>query len=428
MDHLHIHEVGELIRKVRKGRGLRLEDLADENISPATISNIERGVPHVNTQKAQYLLKKLNLDMNDLQQMMVSSQTEQAELEHQFSAAETLVDLGQPLLAEKWLQQDLDDHHPLAGKRYHIQGRLAMERHDWKKAERLFHQALRIGKDQSDKPSIARSHMELARLRYSTGEWSLSLHHTDSGLDACQEDQTDTRADLLLLRALSFEASGRQAECLQTVRRVWESGSFGPPSTKLEWHRLYGEIMRFNGLLEEAERITAEGLQLARRYRDRNALFRLWALSGRIWMERHMWRRAKVSLRTALVWESLTSDPVLPVSIRIWLGRVCTELEQHEEANEWFRDAVEGSQSCSDPHPHIEALLALGEHYQLRGKHQQAIAQYQHAWNKSQEYRLLPQEYDALFLLTHLWEQNGDDRFHEGMKKLYELQKKMKER
>lgn len=51
MSLLEIHEIGEVIRKVRKDRGLRLEDLADENISPATISNIERGVPHVNLKK-----------------------------------------------------------------------------------------------------------------------------------------------------------------------------------------------------------------------------------------------------------------------------------------------------------------------------------------------------------------------------------------
>jgi transcriptional regulator with XRE-family HTH domain len=39
-----IQELGAIIGKIRKEKGWRLEDLADENISPATISNIERGV------------------------------------------------------------------------------------------------------------------------------------------------------------------------------------------------------------------------------------------------------------------------------------------------------------------------------------------------------------------------------------------------
>lgn len=53
-----IAEIGEVIRKKRKEQGLRLEDLADNNISPATISNIERGINHVNVHKIMYLLKK----------------------------------------------------------------------------------------------------------------------------------------------------------------------------------------------------------------------------------------------------------------------------------------------------------------------------------------------------------------------------------
>ena len=61
MNSLELHEIGEIIRRVRKKRGFQLEDLADEKISPATISNIERGVPHVSYQRAMYLLEKLNL-------------------------------------------------------------------------------------------------------------------------------------------------------------------------------------------------------------------------------------------------------------------------------------------------------------------------------------------------------------------------------
>ena len=63
MNNLDLAQTGELIRKILKERGLRLEDLADENISPATISNIERGIPHVHVDKIRYLLNKLDLDL-----------------------------------------------------------------------------------------------------------------------------------------------------------------------------------------------------------------------------------------------------------------------------------------------------------------------------------------------------------------------------
>ncbi|MFD1425457.1 helix-turn-helix domain-containing protein [Kroppenstedtia sanguinis] len=67
-----IHELGEVIRQERKRQGLRLEDLADENISPATISNIERGASHVRYEKAQYLLDKLGLKLENISALVVA--------------------------------------------------------------------------------------------------------------------------------------------------------------------------------------------------------------------------------------------------------------------------------------------------------------------------------------------------------------------
>ncbi|PTM60024.1 helix-turn-helix protein [Desmospora activa DSM 45169] len=422
-----MHEVGELIRKVRKERGLRLEDLADTNISPATISNIERGLPHVNTQKIDYLLTKLNVSMTDLQQMMANNQSEQEEIAHRLIAAETLIDLGYPHLAEEWVEHTPDDQHPLAVKGYHIKGRLAMERTDWKKGERWLHQALRLAKEDSDTNQIIQSHLELARFYFRLSEWSQSLHHADSGLEVHPpEEDGEIRGELLLLRALTLEVTNRRAECLQTVRQAWESGSLGSPSTQLEWYRLHGEIMRYTGLLEEAGRIAAEGLQLAHRYRDRQALFRLWALSGKIQMDQRNWLQAEISLRTALAWESVISDPKRMASIHIGLGQTYTELNRHEDARLWLHKAVEYSSSCDDPRPLAQALLALGDHYWARGDHQQAASQYQSALERSQEHQLLQLEHDALFHLVQLQEQLGDEQFAHNMRQLYELQKKMR--
>lgn len=77
---LDIHEIGGIIRKVRKERGLRLEDLADDNISPATISNVERGVSHVKMEKVYYILEKLGIPMDQLPEFLLRERDDQAEL------------------------------------------------------------------------------------------------------------------------------------------------------------------------------------------------------------------------------------------------------------------------------------------------------------------------------------------------------------
>ncbi|MFD1425567.1 transcriptional regulator with XRE-family HTH domain [Kroppenstedtia sanguinis] len=72
MGQLSFPEVGEIIGKIRRERGLRLEDLADENISPATISNLERGASHVRQEKMSYLLKKLDIPLERLPEMLLT--------------------------------------------------------------------------------------------------------------------------------------------------------------------------------------------------------------------------------------------------------------------------------------------------------------------------------------------------------------------
>src|SRR5690554_2865525 len=74
LNSIQINEIGELIRKRRREQGLRLEDLADENISPATISNIERGVPYVHQEKVRYVLSKLRLNPEDLPKLLLGEQ------------------------------------------------------------------------------------------------------------------------------------------------------------------------------------------------------------------------------------------------------------------------------------------------------------------------------------------------------------------
>ncbi|MFS8514779.1 MAG: helix-turn-helix domain-containing protein, partial [Planifilum fulgidum] len=104
MDPLEIREIGEVIRKVRKERGMRLEDLADEHISPATISNIERGVPHVSKDKVNYVLDKLGLSLDRLPEMMTREQKKLEDIRLQLTAVESLIEAKENKLAAEKLE------------------------------------------------------------------------------------------------------------------------------------------------------------------------------------------------------------------------------------------------------------------------------------------------------------------------------------
>lgn len=44
---MNLQKIGKLLRSERKKRELRLEDVANDNLSITTLSNIERGLPNV---------------------------------------------------------------------------------------------------------------------------------------------------------------------------------------------------------------------------------------------------------------------------------------------------------------------------------------------------------------------------------------------
>lgn len=53
--HLPLDKIGPILRKKRMELGLRIHDLADEQISRSTISNAERGLPIVTETMYLYL-------------------------------------------------------------------------------------------------------------------------------------------------------------------------------------------------------------------------------------------------------------------------------------------------------------------------------------------------------------------------------------
>lgn len=129
MKTVELQEIGEIIRKIRKQRGLRLEDLADNNISPATISNIERGVPHVSMDKALYLLDKLKIETSQIPFLLMEEENELRNVELELEMVESLWKLKQYDKAmDKIEHLNLEDNHPLAATAAYLKGKCFVKR------------------------------------------------------------------------------------------------------------------------------------------------------------------------------------------------------------------------------------------------------------------------------------------------------------
>lgn len=145
MADLDLIQIGEVIRKVRKRRGLRLEDLADQKISPATVSNIERGVPHVGSEKVMYLLDKLKISLDQIPEILEEENEKMEELLAQLMAVESQLNIidNQKLLNQLH-KLFIGDQHKLAAYRHYLMGRCYFNLNDLKRAERAYYHAIRL--------------------------------------------------------------------------------------------------------------------------------------------------------------------------------------------------------------------------------------------------------------------------------------------
>src|SRR5690606_6580641 len=155
---LEPNEMGEIIRKVRKQKGYRLEDLADGNVSPATISNIERGVPPINQTEALYLLDKLGIPTEQIPHLLLDEQQQLVKLERTLLVLESKLEVGKAREVLHRLESlKIDDSHRLAPLLYYLRGKSWIGVNRLDQAERCFNMAIRLSAQQG-----STSNLELA--------------------------------------------------------------------------------------------------------------------------------------------------------------------------------------------------------------------------------------------------------------------------
>jgi tetratricopeptide (TPR) repeat protein len=434
MNPIEMSEIGEVIRKVRKERGLRLEDLADENISPATVSNIERGVPHVSPTKIQYLMEKLGLDMNQLPELLKDEQQKLQDLWLTLQSIESKLDLG--VTEGLWDQLrglDLDDAHPFAAYYYYLRGKYQKHRRNWKRAEREFSNAIRLA-DQSDEGKQenieAASFNELALCSYYQNNLEQAIRYTENGIEAFQPDQGRRYYKYILMtnKAAYLEKAGRYEEALRAVQELWNHlPEIQNISVVLYLYELRAVLLRRSGMYDEAIRFAQEGLEIARINKQFDRSFDLWSALGSVYMAKKEWKKAEICYRTALSLKGTFEDEAVFVSAYADLGTLYMLQEKWEEAEEALSQAIELGRSLNDALRLVGALLVMGECKQKQQQFQQAIPYLEEALSLTEKYGYKQLQYDALFLLSRSWEQVDRDQFSKTIEQMYQVQVDLKQ-
>ncbi|SDZ29110.1 helix-turn-helix domain-containing protein [Thermoactinomyces sp. DSM 45892] len=430
---ISLHEMGEVIRRVRKERGLRLEDLADENISPATVSNIERGVAHVSPEKVTYLLDKLDIPVQKLPEILEKEQQELQELFVQLQIVSTLREIGKFDEALQTLDSmPVDDHHPLIPQVYYSKGRCYFSKKKYRQAERAFHNAIRSAQQGENRENNIESagYLMLGVICYLQNSLSQALTYANQGLNVWVQGGERLHIRHLLLRnkGVCLQRLGRITEGMQLIQEIWdEVEQVDRIETKLMFYWLRADFSKRSGFLDEAIQFTLQGITLARRNGKLVSLFELWTLLGSIYLEQKKYHLAEQALETAQKLRGSFPDGARLASVYTQFGLLSMVNEELDKSYEYFLEAITISKKYQDAARLISNLSVMGEICRKRGQTAEAIEHLQQAVALAEKHEYKEREAKLWMQLASCYEGIDDKEFIHCMRKTYSLQQTKQE-
>lgn len=429
MDLTGINDIGSAIRRVRKERNLRLEDLADDNISVATISNIERGVSHVKFDKVNYLLKKLKLEIKDLPVILMDSQQELNEIKFQLYRAEYIWRLGKYEEALKHVNDlQLSDQHPLAPFSYYIKGKSLLLLRKWVKAERALYTAINFcnqkGYDKSDNIEAA-CFLEIGMSCFQQNNIEKALEFTESGLDAFIDggDREHIKHSLTLNQLIFMERLGRISEGLNRVQGVWKIvDEIKDHNILLTMYWIHAEFLRRSNINDQAIELAKKGLDLAIRNKNYDRVFDLWSMLGMIYTVKGQWTKAEDCFTSALNAEQLVANPKVKTRAYVWLGKLYMQQDRWDDAKRTIQYAIQNATETDDVPELIKAYMVMGDCSRRVEGDQSAIEYYKKAYSFTQKHSLRKKEYKILFRLAQCVEKLDEKEFIDHIRNMYQIQ------
>jgi tetratricopeptide (TPR) repeat protein len=427
MKEIDVIQIGDVIRKVRKNKNLRLEDLADENISPATVSNIERGVPHVSPDKIMYLLDKLGLTLEQIPQLLESETHRDNKLLIRLMAIESSIGYGDSheLLTEL---DDLNigDDHKFAPTVHYLKGKCHVADGNWKKAEKALYNAIRLANHYKteEKYNIeAAAFCELSVCSYRQNHLEQALQFAESALKTFAEEGERTQIKYIAAanKAAYLERLGRLGEAMKVMEDVWSQIEHMDSTAALRLRETKVNILRKIKMYDEAVKVALEGIEKARLNQHIDQLFDLWSSLGSVYSAKGDWSCAESCFKTALKLGRYVRSKNVLVTTYTKLGLLYMHQDLLEKAHDALSTAIRLSDRSSDAISTTAACLVMGDYHLKRGNTEEAAHFFSQSLDISRKYQNKFLQQKALFRLAKVARNKSQKDFLILLENMYEI-------
>ncbi|MBA4601957.1 helix-turn-helix domain-containing protein [Thermoactinomyces mirandus] len=423
-------EIGKFIKKTRKAKRLRQQDLADENISQVVISYIETGKPEISEEKIRYLLNKLKIRESDYKEFYVEDNKEASkELEEEMKlrliALETIIDLTAPEQGLEELRSiGLPNGSPLDADIYYLKGKYYLYKRNLKRANKYFFQAIRLVDDKY--PEMigsnlkAASYFGLAKLEYANNDLNKALEYCKKGESSFIIDggRSYLQAGFLVSKVIFLQKLNRLEDAQSALDKLNSLNSGKPCFIEsreiiLNAYELQATIWAKGNMTNNAIIHAKKGIELARIDKAYDRSCELWTTLGSIYSNKNKLHLAEICFLTALKLKNKIQREYLLSYANTQLGNLYTKKKKFSKAEKMFQKAISISKKTNDAYQETEALMGLGECYIHQNNSAHAIKCLKHALELAKQSGFTKQKNQLLLKLGHYLKTIGNPGFQE---------------
>lgn len=380
-----MNKLGMMIRQIRNDRGLSLDKVSGEDISPASISNFETGKQKLKPTKLQSLLIRLGFDSyEDLQEeWSVTVEKGRLKLLH---LERVIYSLGPDFVLKETKSMKIDSHHPYKFFEQFLRGKALLLKKKYAEAEICLLTCLQI---LDEHPEYKRLNIgpaafcELARIRYLENDFASALSLIEKGLSSFVpgKKRTHLKHVLLLTKAILKDRQGKWEEAKEVIELLKESSCIDSLDVRIQIQEFEASFLIMKGKYSEAKEIIENALWLARINNLENRIVELYSLQGKIQFESDQSNLAAHTYQMAITMKNIKSqmiDPKYFITPHRELAVIYMSQRDFKKAEKEALEAVKLGKKEKGTR-YGKSLVVLGDILRQSGRFKEAAEMYDEA-------------------------------------------------
>jgi len=385
-------KIGGLCKQKRNELNLSLEQAGEKfGISPASISNIERGVNNVHKNLLKEYIIQIGLE-EEIFAIIPASKKKELEILSELDYIDGLVDAGKTKYALQRLKKmdakilntkDKTAAHALSE---FIKGRCFFEERSFNKSKKHFRQAISLVEQTpeiEDSNIIAASLNEMSRIAYFENDLKGALEFTNDGLWSyiSNGERTYTKYYLLVNKSLYLERLNcveESLECIEELEKELKSidadKAFEISSEIIiHMHIKFASILSKLKLRNKALTYAKQGLKIAKSQKRFNDVFTLHTDMGNILLKVGNPQKAAEHFADALEFRNYIRKKHLLIPAYIGLGKIKLQKKKWIESEKYLQKAVALGEENNLIIECVAALISLADCHLKQKNYKKAI-------------------------------------------------------